>query len=70
MDQDALGVSMALKAHASTGAAAAATDPVTSRYTAGYTNLAPVTVSGDNSSAAVFPDHAQHRVVDEWSVSN
>jgi MSHA biogenesis protein MshQ len=53
MDQDALGVSMALKAHASTGAAAAATDPVTSRYTAGYTNLAPVTVSGDNSSAAV-----------------
>lgn len=53
MDQDALGVALTLKAHASTGAAAAATDPVTSRYTTSYTNLASVTVSGDNGGAAV-----------------
>nr|WP_326529074.1 DUF6701 domain-containing protein [Rhodoferax sp.] len=53
MDQDALGVMLTLKAHASTGAAAAATDPVVSRYTTGYTNLSSVTISGDNSGSAV-----------------
>lgn len=53
MDQDALGVALTLKAHASSGGTAAATDPVVSRYTTGYTNLAPVTLSGDNSGAAV-----------------
>lgn len=53
MDQDALGVNLVLKAHASTGGAASAADPVVSRYTAGYTNLAPVTITGDNGGAAV-----------------
>ena len=53
MDQDAMAVLLTLKAHASTGAAAAATDPVVSRYTAGYNNLAPVTISGDNGGATV-----------------
>ena len=53
MDQDALGVALTLKAHAFSGAAAAATDPVVSRYTMGYTNLAPVTLSGDNSGTPV-----------------
>ena len=53
MDQDAMGVLLTLKAHATTGAAAAATDPVVSRYTTGYTNLAPVTITGDNGGAAV-----------------
>ncbi|MHB8949518.1 MAG: DUF6701 domain-containing protein [Rhodoferax sp.] len=59
MGQDALGVALTLKAHASTGAAAAATDPVVSRYTytaipaTTYPNLASVTISGDNSAAAV-----------------
>jgi MSHA biogenesis protein MshQ len=57
MDQAALGVALTLTAHASTGSPAAATDPVVSRYTAGgipsYTNLAPVTITGDNSGVAV-----------------
>ena len=53
MDQDALGVALTLKAHASTGATALASDPVVSRYTAGYANLAPVTVSGDNNGMVV-----------------
>lgn len=53
MDQDALGVLLTLKAHASSGGAASASDPVVSRYTTGYTNLAPVTISGDNAGAAV-----------------
>lgn len=54
MDQDALQANLTLRAHASTGAAAAATDPVTSRYASGgYTNLAPVTITGDNGGAAV-----------------
>jgi MSHA biogenesis protein MshQ len=53
MDQDALGVALTVKAHASTGGTAAATDPVTSRYTTGYPNLASVTISGDNGGTAV-----------------
>ncbi|MBS1144445.1 MAG: putative mannose-sensitive agglutinin biosis protein MshQ [Proteobacteria bacterium] len=53
MGQDALGVALTLKAHATGSGAASASDPVTSRYTAGYTNLAPVTVTGDNGGAAV-----------------
>ncbi|MFT3849240.1 MAG: hypothetical protein QM739_11395 [Propionivibrio sp.] len=53
MDQDALGVALTLKAHASTGAIASASDPVVSRYGAGYTNLAPVTLSGDNNGTGV-----------------
>lgn len=53
MGQDALGVSLTLKAHASIGGTAAATDPVTSRYTTGYPNLAEVTISGDNGGAPV-----------------
>ncbi len=53
MDQDALGVQLTIKAHAYSGGAASATDPVVSRYTTGYTNLAPVTISGDNGGAAV-----------------
>lgn len=53
MDQDALGVQLTLKAHAAGAGAASATDPVASRYGAGYTNLAPVTVSGDNNGTAV-----------------
>lgn len=53
MDQDALGVALTLRAHATTGGAAAASDPVTSRYTAGYPNLASVTISGDNAGVAV-----------------
>jgi len=53
MDQDALGVALTLRAHASTGGPAAAAHPVTSRYTAGYPNLAFVTISGDNAASAV-----------------
>lgn len=53
MGQDALGVSLTLKAHASLGGTAAATDPVVSRYTTGYPNLASVTISGDNGGVAV-----------------
>lgn len=53
MDEDALGVLLTIKAHASSGGTASATDPVVSRYTTGYTNLASVTVSGDNGGAAV-----------------
>ncbi|MDP2371300.1 DUF6701 domain-containing protein [Rhodoferax sp.] len=56
MGQDALLVNLTLKAHASTGAAAAATDPVASRYTSGAIpvgSLASVTISGDNGGAAV-----------------
>lgn len=53
MGDDALGVALTLKAHASSGGVASASDPVTSRYTTGYTNLAAVTVSGDNSGAPV-----------------
>lgn len=52
MDQRALGVNLTLKAHASTGGTAAATDPVVSRYTTGYTNLADITVSGYNDTPA------------------
>lgn len=59
MDEDALGVSLTLKAHATSGGTASATDPVASRYTydasatSGYTNLAPVTISADNAGVAV-----------------
>ncbi len=53
MDQDALGITLTLRAHASAAATAAATDPVTSRYTTGYDNLAEVTISGDNGGTAV-----------------
>jgi MSHA biogenesis protein MshQ len=57
MDEDALGVLLTLKAHASSGGSASASDPVVSRYTYGgavpYTNLAPVTISGDNGGTAV-----------------
>jgi MSHA biogenesis protein MshQ len=53
MGNDALGVALTLKAHASSGGVPSALDPVTSRYTAGYTNLAAITISGDNSGAAV-----------------
>jgi uncharacterized repeat protein (TIGR01451 family) len=53
MDQDALGVALTVKAHASTGGTPSASDPVVSRYTSGYTNLAGVTISGDNNGAAV-----------------
>jgi len=53
MGQDALGVTLTLKAHASTGATASASDPVTSRYTTGYPNLAAVTLTGDNSGSTV-----------------
>lgn len=53
MGQDALGVALTLKAHATTGSAASASDPVTSRYTTGYPNLAAVTISGDNAGTAV-----------------
>ena len=53
MGQDALVVALTLKAHASSGATASSSDPVTSRYTTGYTNLAPVTLAGDNSGSAV-----------------
>lgn len=53
MDQDALGVVITLKAHAASAVTASATDPVASRYTSGYTNLASVTLSGDNGGAAV-----------------
>jgi hypothetical protein len=53
MDEDALSVQITVKAHASGSGAASAGDPVVSRYTAGYTNLAPVTLSGDNGGAAV-----------------
>lgn len=59
MDEDALGVSLTLRAHASSGSTASASDPVVSRYTygasptAGYTNLAPVTISAVNGGTAV-----------------
>lgn len=53
MDQDALGVVLTLKAHATTGGTASASDPVLSRYTTGYSRLAPVTISGDNGGTAV-----------------
>ncbi|MBB1072941.1 hypothetical protein HUU62_00730 [Rhodoferax sp. 4810] len=53
MGQDALGVDLTLKAHATTGASASATDPVTSRYASGYPGLAAVTLSADNGGAAV-----------------
>jgi MSHA biogenesis protein MshQ len=57
MDEDALGVSLTLKAHASSGSAASASDPVVSRYTYSSTvprvNLAPVTISADNGGNAV-----------------
>lgn len=53
MDQDALGVVLTLKAHATTGGTASASDPVLSRYTSGYAGLAPVTISGDNGGTAV-----------------
>jgi uncharacterized repeat protein (TIGR01451 family) len=53
MDQDALGVSLSVRAHASSGGAPSASDPVVSRYTSGYPNLAAVTVAGDNAGAPV-----------------
>lgn len=53
MDEDALGVSLTVKAHASSGGAASASDPVVSRYTTGYPRLAPITFSGDNAGMAV-----------------
>ncbi|WP_412479301.1 DUF6701 domain-containing protein [Azonexus sp. IMCC34839] len=53
MGQDQLAASLVLKAHASTGATASASDPVTSRYTSGYTNLAGVTFTGDNNGTSV-----------------
>ncbi|MFN4004804.1 MAG: DUF6701 domain-containing protein [Hylemonella sp.] len=57
MGQDALGVALTLRAHASSGGAPSASDPVVSRYTAGYTtgytNLAAVTVAGDNAGTPV-----------------
>lgn len=54
MDQDALGVALILRAHATTGGPLLETDPVTSRYASGgYTNLAPVTIAGDNGGAPV-----------------
>jgi len=58
MDQGALRVDLSIKAHASTGLPAAATDPVLSRYnyetsSKGYPNLADVTFSGDNGGVAV-----------------
>jgi len=53
MGQDALGLALTLKAHASTGLPATSSDPVTSRYTTGYTNLAAVTLSGNNGGTAV-----------------
>jgi MSHA biogenesis protein MshQ len=53
MGQDALGVVLTLKAHAKQAASASAMDPVVSRYTTGYTNLASVTLAGDNAGAAV-----------------
>lgn len=53
MGQDALKVALTLKAHATTGGTASASDPVTSRYTMGYTNLASVTIAGDNTGSSV-----------------
>lgn len=53
MGQDVLGISLSLKAHASSGATASASDPVASRYTSGYTNLAGVTLTGDNSGSTI-----------------
>ena len=53
MDQDALGLTLTLKAHATSGAVASASDPVVSRYTAGYPNLASVTLAGDNGGVVV-----------------
>ncbi|MGV8893976.1 MAG: DUF6701 domain-containing protein [Burkholderiaceae bacterium] len=53
MDNDGLGVALTLKAHVSTGATPSASDPVASRYTSGYTNLADVTISGDNNGSPV-----------------
>lgn len=53
MDEDALGVLITIKAHAFSGSAASAADPVTSRYTAGYGTLASLTLSGDNAGANV-----------------
>ena len=57
MGQDALGVDLTVRAHASTGLPAAVTDPVVSRYnyavTGGYPSLAGVTFAGDNGGSAV-----------------
>jgi MSHA biogenesis protein MshQ len=53
MGQDSLGVVLTLRAHAKSATTASASDPVVSRYTTGYTNLAPVTFSGDNGGTAV-----------------
>lgn len=53
MGQDALAVALTIKAHATTGGTASASDPVTSRYTTGYTNLASVTMTGDNAGSSV-----------------
>ena len=57
MGQDALGVDLTVRAHASTGLPAAVTDPVVSRYnyaaTGGYPSLAEVTFAGDNGGSTV-----------------
>jgi hypothetical protein len=53
MDQDALAVSLVVKAHATTGGAASATDPVVSRLVSSFTGRASVTFSGDNASSPV-----------------
>jgi len=53
MGQDALGVALTLRAHAFSGGTPSASDPVVSRYGAGYTNLAAVTVAGDNAGTPV-----------------
>ncbi|BDT70717.1 hypothetical protein os4_02240 [Comamonadaceae bacterium OS-4] len=53
MDQDALAVNLVVKAHASTGGTASATDPVVSRLVSGFTGRASVTFSGDNASSPV-----------------
>ena len=57
MGQDALGVDLTVRAHASTGLPAAVTDPVVSRYnyaaTGGYPSLAGVTFAGDNGGSTV-----------------
>ena len=53
MGQDALAVNLVVKAHATTGGTASATDPVVSRLVSGFTGRASVTFSGDNASSPV-----------------
>lgn len=74
MGEDSLGVNLAVTAHAWTGAAATASDPVVSRYTSGYTGLASVTLSGDNNGTVVAttrltsPDFPTMPSTANWSV--